>query len=96
MPYSGNITVLKDGKSSTVAVSNGLTTIGLKETLTVTETGYNKFRVTELDSEGLYKTEYSGYDNNNTRIITGNETTSSTIKKAVITNSYNSLYALNI
>lgn len=96
VPYSGNITVLKDGKSSTVAVSNGLTTIGLKETLTVTETGYNKFRVTELDSEGLYKTEYSGYDNNNTRIITGNETTSSTIKKAVITNSYNSLYALNI
>lgn len=96
VPYSGNITVLKDGKSSTVAVSNGLTTIGLKETLTVTETGYNKFRVTELDSEGLYKTEYSGYDNNNTRIITGNETTSSTIKKAVITNSYNSLSALNI
>lgn len=98
VPYSGNITVLKDGKSSTVAVSNGLTTIGLKETLTVTETGYNKFRVTELDSEGLYKTEYSGYDNdnNNTHIITGNEITSSTIKKAVITNSYNSLYALNI
>lgn len=96
VPYSGNITVLKDGKSSTVAVSNGLTTIGLKETLTVTETGYNKFRVTELDSEGLYKTEYSGYDNNNTRIITGNETTSSTIRKAVITNSYSSLYALNI
>lgn len=96
VPYSGNITVLKDGKSSTVAVSNGLTTIGLKETLTVTETGYNKFRVTELDSEGLYKTEYSGYDNNNTRIITGNETTSSTIRKAVITNSYSSLSALNI
>lgn len=96
MPYNGSITVLKNGKSSTVAVSNGLTTIGLKETLTVTETGYNKFRVTELDSEGLYKTEYSGYDDNTTHIITGNETTSSTIRKAVITNSYSSLSALNI
>lgn len=62
----------------------------------MTETGYNKFRVTELDSEGLYKTEYSGYDDNTTHIITGNETTSSTIRKAVITNSYSSLSALNI
>ena len=95
VPYNGEITSSKTGK---VSVANGLTTIGIGEVLTATEIGYNKFRVTELDSEGLYKTEYSGYDDDdkNTYIITGNETTDSKIKRAVITNSYNSLYALNI
>lgn len=92
-PYNGEITSNKTGK---VSVANGLTTIGIGEILTATETGYNKFRVTELDSEGLYEIKYSGYDDNKTHIITGNEITSSTIKKAVITNSYKSLYALNI
>lgn len=93
VPYNGEITSSKTGK---VSVANGLTTIGIEEVLTATETGYNQFRVTELDSEGLYTTEYSESVDKTTHIITGNETTDSTIKKAVITNSYNSLYALNI
>lgn len=96
VPYNGEITVLKDGKSSKVTVKDGLTTIGLKETLTVTETGHNKFRVTELDTEGIYTTSYSGYDNNSTCEITGNETTNTSIRKATITNSYKTTGYLNI